>query len=136
MSPEAMLNLHGVLRDPHAAPGPDLIPEVPDGVDWWDPLADSAVAPDRDAVLVGGVRVSRGSRVRLHPARRADAQDLFYADRLARVTSVHETVDGDAQIGVVLDDDPAADLHDWYGRYLYFAPDEVEPLNDGSPSCK
>jgi hypothetical protein len=136
MSPEAMLNLHGVLRDPHAAPGPDLIPEVPDGVDWWDPLADSAVAPDRDAVLVGGVRVRRGSRVRLHPARRADAQDLFYADRLARVTSVHETVDGDAQIGVVLDDDPAADLHDWYGRYLYFAPDEVEPLNDGSPSCK
>jgi len=28
----------------------------------------------------------------------------------------------------VLVDDPAADLHDWYGRYLYFAPDELEPL--------
>ncbi|KUI24467.1 hypothetical protein AU195_01355 [Mycobacterium sp. IS-1496] len=135
MSPEAMLDLHGVLRDPHAAQPPGLIPEVPDGVDWWDPLADDAVAPDRDAVLVGGVRVSRGTRVRLHPTRRADAQDLFYAGRSARVTSVHETVDGDAQIGVVLDDDPAADLHDWYGRYLYFAPDEVEPINDGSPSC-
>ena len=21
-----------------------------------------------------------------------------------------------------------ADLHEWYGRYLYFAPDELEPL--------
>ena len=29
---------------------------------------------------------------------------------------------------VVVDDDPAADLHDWYGRYLYFSPDEMEPL--------
>jgi hypothetical protein len=28
----------------------------------------------------------------------------------------------------VVDDDPAADLHEWYGRYLYFSPDEVEPL--------
>ena len=26
-------------------------------------------------------------------------------------------------------DDPAADLHDWYGRYLYVAPDELEPLD-------
>lgn len=135
MSPEAMLTLHGVLRDPHAAE-PPLIPEIPEGVDWWDPVADTAVAPDHDAVLVNGIRVSRGSRVRLHPSRRADAQDLFYAGRVARVASVHETVDGDAQIGVVLEDDPAADLHDAYGRYLYFTPDEVEPINEGSPSWR
>lgn len=137
MSPEAMLNLHGVLRNPHAADdSTGLIPEIPDGVDWWDPLADNAVAPDVDAVLVNGVRVSRGSRVRLHPSRRADAQDLFFADKIARVTSVHETVDGDQHVGVVLEDDPAADLHEWYGRYLYFAPDEVEPLRERNQSCK
>jgi hypothetical protein len=29
---------------------------------------------------------------------------------------------------VVLVDDPAADLHEWYGRYLYFGPEELEPL--------
>lgn len=132
MSPEALLNLHGVLRDPHAGSDlPGLIPEIPDGVDWWDPLADNAVAPGVDAILVDGVRVCRDSRVRLRPSRRADAQDMFFAGRTARVTSVHETVDGDQQIGVVLDDDPAADLHDWYGRYLYFAPEEVEPLIEG-----
>jgi hypothetical protein len=135
MSPEAMQRLHGVLRDPHlGAPAdePGLIPEIPDGVQWWDPLADNAVRPDIDAVLVNGVRVSRGSRVRLHPGRRADAQDLFFAGKTARVTSVHEDVDGNQHVGVVVDDDPAADLHEWYGRYLYFAPDEVEPLETTS----
>jgi hypothetical protein len=135
MSPEAMLNLHGVLRNPHAPQDdPGLIPEIPEGVDWWDPMADNAVQPGIDAVLVNGVRVSRGSRVRLHPSRRADAQDLFFADKIARVTSVHETVDGDQHVGVVLEDDPAADLHEWYGRYLYFAPDEVEPLSERNPT--
>jgi hypothetical protein len=129
MSPEALLELHGVLRDPHAVTdGPRLIPEVPAEVDWWDPLADNAVRPELDAVLVNGMPVARGTRVRLRPSRRADAQDLFYADKVARVTTVHEDVDGDQHIGVVLEDDPAAEMHDWYGRYLYFAPDEVEPL--------
>ncbi|ORB25311.1 hypothetical protein [Mycolicibacterium parafortuitum] len=127
MSPEEMLDLHGVLRDPHAG-APSPIPDIPAGTDWWDPEADNAVRPEMDSVLVDGTRVARGSRVRLHPSRRADAQDLFYADRTARVASVHADVDGGTHIGVVLDDDPAAELHDWYGRYLYFAPDEVEPL--------
>ena len=127
MSPEAMLDLHGVLRDPHAATE-GLIPQIPDGIDWWDPLADNAVDPTVDAVLINGVRVCRGSRVRLHPSRRADAQDIFFAGRIAQVASVHEDVEGERHIGVVLDDDPAADLHAWYGRYLYFAADEVEPL--------
>jgi hypothetical protein len=137
MSPEAMLELHGVLRNPDAlAQGPGLIPEVPTDVDWWDPMADTAVRPELDAILVNGTRVARGSRVRLHPSRRADAQDVFYADKVARVTSVHEDVDGDQHVGVVLEDDPAADLHDWYGRYLYFAPDEVEPLAEGSSKWK
>jgi hypothetical protein len=159
MSPEAMQELHGILRNPHAgAGGPPacggergdqgidageragfgeldeqmraagLIPEVPEGVDWWDPLADTAVRPDVDAVLVNGVRVSAGSRVRLRPGRRADAQDIFFAGRTARVISVHEDVDGEQYVGVIVEDHPDFEMPDSYGRYLYFAPDEVEPL--------
>lgn len=128
MTPEALQRLHGVLRDPHAEDAP-LIPEVPDGVDWWDPEADGAVRPEADAIMVGAVRVSNGSRVRLHPGRRADAHDLFYDGRTARVVTVHADVDGQAHVGVVIEDDPAADLHEWYGRYLYFAPEEIEPLD-------
>lgn len=134
MSPEAMQRLHGVLRDPRAeSASASLVPEVPEGVPWWDPTADQEVRPEMDAVLVAGVPVARGSRVRLRPSRRADAQDIFVAGRTARVTSVHEDVDGNTHVGVVVEDDPAADLHAWYGRYLYFAPDEVEPL-DSEPS--
>ncbi len=107
----------------------DLLEEWDTLVDWWDPLADNAVRPEIDAVLVNGVRIARGSKVRLRPRRHADAQDIFVAGKAARVTSVHEDVEGNTHVGVVVDDDPAADLHDWYGRYLYFSPDEIEPLH-------
>ncbi|MGB8387115.1 hypothetical protein [Mycobacterium sp.] len=137
MSPEAMARLHGVLRDPHRPTiAAGLIPEIPVGVDWWDPLADNAVRPEIDAVLVNGIRVARGSQVRLRPLRNADAQDIFVTGRTARVASVHEDVEGNKHIGVVVDDDPAADLHDWYGRYLYFSPDEIEPLEAGHSPTK
>ncbi len=127
MSPEAMQRLHGVLRDPHIpAPIPG-VPEGPEVVDWWTPGADQAVRPEVDSVTVDGVAVARGSRVRLRPSRRADAQDIFVAGRMARVAGVHQDVDGNTHVAVVVEDDPAADLHDWYGRYLYFAPEEVEP---------
>jgi hypothetical protein len=128
MSPEAMQQLHGILRNPHVGDEAGLIPEVPDGVDWWDPLADKAVRPDLDAVMVSGVRVAAGSRVRLRPSRRADAQDIFFAGKTARVTSVHEDVDGQRYVGVIVEDDPDVEMPDSYGRYLYFAPEEVEPL--------
>ncbi len=128
MAPEDMARLHGVLRNPHGDPRAGLVPEVPEGIDWWDPLADNAVRPEIDAVLVNGTRVARGSQVRLRPRRNADAQDILVAGKTARVTSVHEDVEGNKHVGVVVDDDPAADLHDWYGRYLYFSPDEIEPL--------
>ena len=141
MSPEAMQQLHGILRNPHAGSprgfdeldeqmrSAGLIPEIPEGVDWWDPLADTAVRPDLDAVLVNGVRVAAGSRVRLRPNRRADAQDIFFAGKSARVTSVHEDVDGQQYVGVIVEDDPDVEMPESYGRYLYFAPDEVEPLD-------
>ena len=122
MTPGDLQQLHGVLRDPHTRTDPDDTP-------WWDPAADSCVDPDKDSVLVDGVRVRRGSLVRVHPSRRADAQDLFFADQVARVTSVLSDVDGGTHVALVLVDDPAADLHDWYGRYFYFAPDELEPLD-------
>lgn len=124
MSPQDMQQLHGILRNPPAG----LIPEIPEGVDWWDPVADKAVRPDIDAVLIDGVRVAAGSRVRLRPSRRADAQDIFFAGRSARVTSVHEDVDGQRYVGVIVEDDPDIEMPDSYGRYLYFAPEEVEPL--------
>jgi hypothetical protein len=100
------------------------------GVPWWDPGADSSVAPETDHLMISGVRVARGSRVRLRPgARRTDAQDLFLRGRTATVEVVLLDVDGEQHLGVTPDDDDElAELTRWHGRYLYFAPDEVEPL--------
>jgi hypothetical protein len=33
-------------------------------------------------------------------------------------------------VAVTVDSDPATDALAWQGRYLYFYPDEVEPLGD------
>jgi hypothetical protein len=59
--------------------------------------------------------------------RRADAQDMFLAGRAALVEAVLLDVDDTAYLAVTLADDPAADLQAAHGRFLYFAPDEVEP---------
>ena len=123
MSPADLQRLHGILREPHAAGGP-----VGTGDAWWAAEAAAPVSPETDSVLVAGRRVARGSRVRLHPARRADAQDMFFAGQEATVHGVHADLDGDTHVAVTLVGDPAAELHDWYGRYLYFAPEELEPL--------
>ncbi|WP_406136080.1 hypothetical protein [Streptomyces sp. NBC_01089] len=144
MSAADLQQLHGLLRDPYAAtapgppvPGADLRDAEPPAFDtggapWWDPAADASVRPSSDAVVIDGVSVSQGSLVRVHPARRADAQDLFFAGQVARVTAVLSDVDGGTHVALVLVDDPAADMHDWYGRYFYFAPDELEPLPAGT----
>jgi hypothetical protein len=128
MSVEDLQRLHGVLRDPGTSPA-DLGGDGK-GEPWWDPGVDGAVSPDTDAVVVDGRRVAKGSRVRLRPSRRADAQDLFFAGQEAIVTAVLADVDGNSHVAVVLVDDPAAELHEWYGRYLYFAPEELQPLPD------
>jgi hypothetical protein len=167
MSPQALQQLHGILRDPHIGAAArtlpaagdvafDAVPSAPLGafprapgrpddirnadppsydtgdVPWWDPAADASVRPEVDAVMIGDVSVRKGSLVRLRPSRRADAQDLFFTDQVARVTAVLSDVDGDVHVAVVLADDPAAEMHDWYGRYLYFAPDEIEPLTQAT----
>jgi hypothetical protein len=109
--------------------GGDRLSTAPELVPWWDPGADRTVSPETDGVVVAGVKVAKGSRVRLRPLlRRADAQDMFLAGRLATVEAVFLDVDGNRHLAVTLDEDPAADLQRWHGRFLYFSPDEVEPL--------
>jgi hypothetical protein len=112
---------------PGRGSGPD--PAVAGQAPWWDPGADRSVSPETDHVVIAGVRVARGSRVRMRPGRRrADAQDLFLAGRTALVEAVLFDVDGQVHLALLPDDDPAADLQRSHGRFLYFSPDEVEPV--------
>jgi hypothetical protein len=136
LPPEMLERMHGAIRDLSPGPGkaaaapptftePGERPPAP----WWDPGSDTSVSPETDHVLVAGVKVARGSRVRMRPgARAADAQDLFLTGREALVEAVLHDVDGQVHVAVSPVSDPLAELQRNHGRFLYFAPDELEPV--------
>ena len=69
------------------------------------------------------------------PSRRAAAPALSFPGPTGRVTNLHFDVDGSTHVGLVLGQDPAADLHEGYGRSFYYSPEELEPLGqDGKES--
>jgi hypothetical protein len=152
LPPDHLDRLHGAVRYLRQVTGEDIRPDdrstapsqpetfLTPGTPWWDPGADRSVSPETDAIVIDGVRVARGSKVRLRPgARHTDAQDMFLAGRPATVQAVFFDVDGEQHLGVTPDDDEEwAEIQRWHGRYLYFAPDEVEPIDvesasDGEP---
>jgi len=114
---EMLEKLHGAVRS--------VEPSAPA---FWDPGADASVSPETDSVEIAGVTVAKGSTVRLHPGRHADAQDMFLDGQLAVVQGVYLDVEDRRYLAVTLRDDPATDLHLWHGRFLYFFPEEVEPV--------
>jgi hypothetical protein len=94
-------------------------------------LSDGSVEPFEalpPATIVNGVTIERGSSVKLAPKRRADAWDTFLVGKIATVRAIHQDLEDKVYVAVTVDDDPASDLHDWYGRAFFFEPDEVEPL--------
>ncbi|MEU5634018.1 hypothetical protein ACH47C_32885 [Streptomyces rishiriensis] len=141
MPAEVLERLHGAVRGLREATGPR--PAAPDegfpdehGVrrpdtPWWDPASEAGFDPARDHVVVDGRRVGKGSRVELRPGRRrTDAQDIFLHGRTATVEAVLHDVDGAVHLAVTVEGDPGADIRREQGRFLYFQPDEVTPLED------
>jgi hypothetical protein len=116
MPPEMLERLHGTIRHLRGtAPGGDEPAEVP----GWNPGADASVDPETDSVEIRGAKIAKGSRVRLCPgARGADAQDMFLVGRTAVVEGVFVDVEDKRYLAVTLEDDPAADLHQWHGRFF------------------
>ncbi|WP_308282630.1 hypothetical protein [Pseudonocardia nigra] len=141
MPQEVLDRLHGAIRYlPGVAPHPRSATTSGAGSDdpaelapWWDPGSDASVSPETDSVIVAGVPVARGSRVVLRPrGNRTDAQDMFLDGSVATVAAVLCNVDDEWHLAVTPDDDPdAAEVMLAHGRYLYFSPDEVEPVEVG-----
>ncbi|GAA0354776.1 hypothetical protein NE235_11660 [Actinoallomurus spadix] len=130
MPPEVLSRLHGAIRSlkplPSATVAGDPRPSR------WTPPDDAELPPGSDAVTVAGRRVAKGSRVRLLPREGGDPQDMFLAGRTGRVEAVLLDVDGSQHLAVTLEGDPGAGLDRWYGRFRYFSPAEVEPLDDNA----
>ena len=139
-SPELLDRLHGVVRSLAAEPAGDVartretLAELAEWESFLNPPG--VVPPEQASIEVGGTLLVQGSRVRLRPTRRADSMDLFLAGRVARVEGVYRDVEDVAWVAVSLEGDPASDLHSSHGRFFYFYPDEVEPLeaDAGEPS--
>jgi hypothetical protein len=110
LTPEAMTALHGTIRN----------------TNFFNP---AGASPDLAFVMVGDRRIAKGSHVRLQPNRRADAMDLFLKDQAATVAGIYRDVDERVYVAVTVDADPAASLHESFGRFFYFDPAEVEPID-------
>ena len=73
--------------------------------------------------------IDPGTRVRLRPKAGRDPWDAMLSGRTGLVERVEEDMEGQVHLAVTLDDDPAGDLGPSRpGRYFFFAPDEVEPV--------
>ena len=118
---EIFPRLHGSVRYFRDAPDQERAP--------WSADFDGSVSPETDQVMIGGIPIAKGSRVVLKPGSRpADAQDIFFRGRTAIVEAVFSDLEGKNYLAVTLVEDPGADLQRSQKRFLYFYPDEVEPV--------
>jgi hydrogenase maturation protease len=104
---------------------------------YWEELE----RPGPEAVTVEGAELRRGSRVLLRPRAGGDVFDLALAGRVAVIDAIEQDTDGNAQLAVVVEDDPGRDLGEARqpGHRFFFSPGEVEPLGDRampSPTCR
>lgn len=108
-----LMKMHGVMRDVQ-----------PLGGDWFNPRV-----PTRN-VLVQGVDLKIGDRVRIRPKGRADAMDIALRGKTAVVEAIEEDAESRIHLALVLEDDPGKDLgmmRQPRHRFFY-GTDEVEPL--------
>jgi hydrogenase maturation protease len=87
-------------------------------------------SPGPDTVVVGGVRLGRGSRVRLRPRSHADILDLTLGGRVAVIDCVEQDDEGGIHLAVTLEDDPGRDLGEARlpGHRFFYLVQDVEPL--------
>lgn len=83
-------------------------------------------------ITVGDTELRPGSRVVLVPKARGDVMDLALAGRVAVVETIEESVEGDIQLTVTVEDDPGRELgrKRMPGHRFFFTPEEVVPVPD------
>ncbi len=96
--------------------------------EWeWQLLEDQTLV---DHLLISGVEVRTGDRVRLFPHKGSDILDIALREQIATIESIGQDYEGKSHVCVVLDDDPGRDLGMMRqpGHRFFFDPSEVEPL--------
>ena len=83
-----------------------------------------------DHLLIQGVEVKPGDRVRLFPRKGGDILDIALRGQIAIIESLEQDYEGKSHVSVVLDEDPGRDLGllRQPGHRFFFDASEVEPL--------
>lgn len=118
---EQLMKMHGAVRGLKNAGEEKDLPAP------WDPWEKK---PERESVVIFGVAVRKGDRVRLRPVKSADILDLALQGQTAIIDSIEEDYDGKIHLAVLIDEDPGRDLGQLRqpGHRFFFSPEEVEPL--------
>jgi len=87
-----------------------------------------------DDLLIDGIAIKQGSRVRLHPRAGGDIMDIALTGKTAVIEAIEQDYEGKVHVCVVIDDDPGRDigLMRQPGHRFFFDAEEVEPLG-GEP---
>ena len=96
--------------------------------EWeWQLLEDKTPV---DHILIQGVEVRTGDRVRLLPRKGGDILDIALRGQIATIESIEQDYEGKSHVSVVLDADPGRDLGllRQPGHRFFFDASEVEPL--------
>lgn len=91
---------------------------------FWD--LEKSVPPH---VVINGVEITKGSRVRLHPRAGGDIMDLALADKIAFVEAIEQDFEDNIHVAVTVEDDPGRDLGDLRqpGHRFFFTVEEIWP---------
>lgn len=116
LAPADLLKMHGVMR------------EVKPSIDqeFFNP------AHLLEEVIVRGVKLKAGDKVRIRPKKRADVMDIALDGKVAIIESVQQDVEGQAHFAVIFEDDPGRDLGFMRqpGHRFFYEADEVEPVDE------
>jgi hypothetical protein len=85
-------------------------------------------------VSIGGQQLQAGSRVRIHPKKRADAFDLIIAGKIGIIEAIEQDAEEGIHLALVLEDDPGKDLGmaRQSGHRFFYGLDEVEPVPEAA----
>ncbi len=122
LTAEDFMSLHGTVRDLQTLRGGEQI----------DPFeVEGLERPAPRRIVVDGVEIESGSRVRLWPKAGRDIFDIALTGKAAVVEKIEQDFEDRILLAVSVEDDPGRQLVDMpvLGHRFFFSPEEVEPLD-------
>lgn len=123
LSDEDLMGLHGTVREIQTLrSGEQIDPFEVEGLERQAPRS----------IIVDGVEIGGGSRVRLWPRAGRDIFDIALSGKAAVIERIEQDFEDRILLAVAVEDDPGRELVDMpvLGHRFFFSPEEVEPLGE------